>query len=788
MRLRILASLRSQILTFTSVLVVMSLGAVLLVVLLSSGQAIRNNIDEDMAESVQSFREAINNRRLQLVGNATVLVSDFGFKQAVASRDSATIHSMLANHGQRVGADLSLILDLNGWIVSTTEARLMPGMTFGYQNMISDVKEGNDRTDFLVVGEYIYHIVMVPVRTPRISAIAVFGVRMTPQNVRKLITDQGMQITFINGMPDQVERWVNVSTLPDLESILQAIRAPENFKTLLRMPFEKKQRFSSRKIDIGDQGDTVQVILSDDLSRFYATYESITNQVMALAVLIFLITVMGSFAISHRLTRPLLALAVKSREIARGAYPEVKNIPSTSSDVSLLIRAFKRMRNDIAEREERITYQAQHDSLTGLLNRDAMITAVQEETEFNKPFILMGINLIGFKTINDTLGMEIGDECLITVAERLKKLAYKGITSRHSADEFSVLIELTPDCKTDEDRRFLCQRILNNLSAPMQLNEVRLSVDYRAGFVSFPEQADTPELLLRRGKVALEHAITTQDSLYAYKDGQDKVHLKKIKILKHLKETLQNDDDQLQMYYQPKKNLRTGEVEKAEALIRWFHPTEGFIPPDMFIELAEQTGLIGLVTAWVISRVLDDQKRLKDAGFDLQLSINLSAQDLSNDNLRQLLDQKLSENQLNAEDICLEVTERDMMTDVDKSLELLDYYRERGFQLSIDDYGVGYSALSKLALMPVHELKIDKCFILKLATQNDDQIIVRSTISMAHELGLSVIAEGVEDKASQAFLQRLGCDFIQGYYLAKPMSLDAFQHWLTHFDDPNHGG
>ncbi|MBQ0726625.1 MAG: EAL domain-containing protein, partial [Thalassolituus oleivorans] len=186
-------------------------------------------------------------------------------------------------------------------------------------------------------------------------------------------------------------------------------------------------------------------------------------------------------------------------------------------------------------------------------------------------------------------------------------------------------------------------------------------------------------------------------------------------------------------------------------------------------------------TAWVISRVLDDQARLKRDGIAMQVSINISAQDLSDDGLKFLIEQKLQQNNLEAHDVCLEITERDMMTDVDKSLALLNYFRERGFQISMDDYGIGYSALSKLAQMPLNELKIDKCFILKLATQKDDQIIVRNTITMAHELGLSVIAEGVEDLESKDWLREAGCDYIQGYYLARPMACDALVKWLDEF-------
>lgn len=781
---RLLASLRSQILAFTSALVILSIGAVLLVVLVSSSSAIRLSVNADMSEAVRTFTNAMQSSQEQLTNTAKVLVADFGFKQAVVTQDSNTVLSMLGNHSKRLNADLLFIMSLDGTVMHASGNQVVPGTRFGYSDVVTNVISGESYVGLFVLNERIYQMALVPVKTPRISAIAGIATNIDAAKIRSMVPDSQVHITFTNGELGVDNDRIIVSTLSSLESIIAAIRAPKNLESIVRFPFNKAQKYSSREINFFNSEDSnIKVILSDDLSSFHEKYESIRNKIVLIVLVILFITIAGSFSISHRLTKPLSILADKARDIAKGRYTDMTKVPITSSDVDSLVTAFERMKQDLIEREDRIRYQATHDTLTSLLNRDAMIEAVITAVRAKKRLILMGINLVGFKTINDTLGMEIGDQCLVTVAQRLKKLAYQGISARNSADEFSVLLFIPDEVTAKDEKLLICQRLLKDLAAPMQLNGVSLSVEYRAGVIVYPDQASLSKEFLHRGKIALEHAITTSSPLYYYQEGQDKVHLKKIRILQHLKETIQNDDDQLQMYYQPKKNLRTGEVEKAEALIRWFHPEEGFIPPDTFIALAEQTGLIGLVTAWVVGRVLDDQVKMKKLGVNLQLSINLSAQDLSSDSLRVLIDQKLTENNLSARDICLEVTERDMMTDVDKSLQLLNYYRDQGFQLSIDDYGVGYSALSKLAMMPVHELKIDKCFILNLAHQRDDQIIVRSTINMAHELGLSVIAEGVEDSESQTFLRKLGCDYIQGYYLAKPMSFDALIQWVSEYQN-----
>lgn len=775
-------SVRAQLLIFVMTLVIASSGIVLLLVLANNGSSIRETINEQIQNGIENFHSTLHVRNQQLTSNASLLVSDFGFKRAVATDDADTIDSMLRNHGNRIKADVMVIIDLEGQIITSTNLTFGRGDAFGHQGVTSKVSQGEMFSDFLINDDAIYHMALVPVRTPRISAIAGIGFRVEPEGLREWLSEPNLHLTYTNGLPGQVDPWVVATSLPDLSSVVEAIRAPSELTHIVRLPFQRIQSFINREITMPSGSSNVRVFMSQNLQPYFVPYDVIRNQILFVASLVLMAGVVGSLVLGRRLTTPLQILTTKTREVARGQYGDMPEIPTTSSDVAALTTAFRRMKHDLSERESRMQYQASHDSLTGLLNRDSMKGAINDVVMNDRPFLLLGLNLVGFKTINDTLGTEIGDECLISFAQRIRGVAMDGIACRSSVDEFSLLLPITHDQIATAQKILMCQRVLDDVTAPMQIKDMSLTIDYCAGFVIYPEQADSAEQLLRRGKVALEHAITNSIRLYYFREGQDKIQLKKVKILRHLKEALQNDDDQLQMFYQPKYNVHTGQVDKAEALIRWFHPDEGFIPPDMFIELAEQTGLIGLVTAWVIARVFDDQAELKRSGISLQLSINLSAQDLSDDNLRILIDRKLMENNLNAADICLEVTERDMMTDVDKSLDLLNYYRSRGFRLSIDDYGVGYSALSKLASMPVHELKIDKSFIIRLASRTDDQIIVRSTISMAHELGLSIIAEGVEDKESLNFLTELGCDYIQGYFIAKPMARDGLGQWLNEFN------
>ena len=782
-----LNTFRSQILLLTAGLTALTSLSILTLVLYSAGETIRSKVNNDLSAAVEVFKNTVAMRQQQLLTSAEILVSDFGFKQALASQDKATVASMLENHGSRIRSDLMFLVDVSGQVTASTDSDVREGEQFSYAPALAQSLKGEVSADFFVLGNHIYQLLLIPVQAPRVIAIAGVGFRMDETLAQQLARSSGIEVTFVEqqslGMrsPRGVSNLVYSSSLSGDEQILQAMSSPGYAQALGYWGNDAAQRFASQWLTIS-RHDTVpvSVVLSADLRSSSEGYVRLRNRILQLALIIVLLAVAGSTLMARRLTVPLKRLVRDARAIARGEYHSIDPPRRANNEIQTLVSAFRTMNNDLAGREQKIRYQALHDSLTGLLNRVSMLSELEQRVETGESFMLADVNIRGFKNINDSLGPDVGDGCLTRVAQRLAALSQQGALARVAGDEFVLLIPC-PDTATNLWAEAHGWKILHSMATPVNVNGISVNIDVRVGLVLFPAQASTAAQLIRRTNIALEHARSHKLSLFLYEDGMDQQHLQKLHILKSLKQALNDNDGQLQMYYQPQKNLLTGSVDKAEALIRWFHPQDGFIPPDVFIELAEQTGLICQLTDWVIAQVLEHVAVWRRNNIDLQVSINISAQDICRDGLTTLIEHKLQDLQLRPADICLEITERDMMLDEEKSLQQLQLLREHGFSISMDDYGIGYSALSKLARMPVDEIKIDKCFILNLAETHDDQIIVRSTLNMARELGLRVTAEGVENQASETWLQAAGCNYIQGYFLCRPMAFESIAGWLADF-------
>ena len=782
-----LNTFRSQILLLTAGLTALTSLSILTLVLYSAGETIRSKVNNDLSAAVEVFKNTVAMRQQQLLTSAEILVSDFGFKQALASQDKATVASMLENHGSRIRSDLMFLVDVSGQVTASTDSDVREGEQFSYAPALVQSLKGEVSADFFVLGNHIYQLLLIPVQAPRVIAIAGVGFRMDESLAQQLARSSGIEVTFVEqqslGMrsPRGVSNLVYSSSLSGDEQILQAMSSPGYAQALGYWGNDAAQRFASQWLTIS-RHDTVpvSVVLSADLRSSSEGYVRLRNRILQLALIIVLLAVAGSTLMARRLTVPLKRLVRDARAIARGEYHSIDPPRRANNEIQTLVSAFRTMNNDLAGREQKIRYQALHDSLTGLLNRVSMLSELEQRVETGESFMLADVNIRGFKNINDSLGPDVGDGCLTRVAQRLAALSQQGALARVAGDEFVLLIPC-PDTATNLWAEAHGWKILHSMATPVNVNGISVNIDVRVGLVLFPAQASTAAQLIRRTNIALEHARSHKLSLFLYEDGMDQQHLQKLHILKSLKQALNDNDGQLQMYYQPQKNLLTGNVDKAEALIRWFHPQDGFIPPDVFIELAEQTGLICQLTDWVIAQVLEHVAVWRRNNIDLQVSINISAQDICRDGLTTLIEHKLQDLQLRPADICLEITERDMMLDEEKSLQQLQLLREHGFSISMDDYGIGYSALSKLARMPVDEIKIDKCFILNLAETHDDQIIVRSTLNMARELGLRVTAEGVENQASETWLQAAGCNYIQGYFLCRPMAFESIAGWLADF-------
>jgi diguanylate cyclase (GGDEF)-like protein len=455
-------------------------------------------------------------------------------------------------------------------------------------------------------------------------------------------------------------------------------------------------------------------------------------------------------------------------------------IAQSRDEMGDLARAFNLMQEAIAERENRVLYNSQHDSLTGLPNRtlalESLIAAIQQAGDTDNVAVII-FDIRNFKSINDAFGHDIGDRVLQAVAERTRAAAKQRDTVvRLGNDEFLLVL-----ARVDVTLcMHIAQRLLAALAQPLSIGGVSLHIEAHLGIATYPVDGDTAEMLVRRADIAMnvckQQGSGSQAAMVmAYQGGWEESRLRRLALLQNLKDAIAGSG--LHLNYQPKLSLSTPAYLGAEALIRWQHPRLGFIGPDEFIPIAENSGNIVALTQWVIDKAIAQIAEWREQGTTVVVSVNISAMDLLENTLPPYVEQKLRQYNVEPSLLCIELTESSAMQDAQHSMAMLQKLQMMGIRISVDDFGTGYSSLAQLKKLNVDELKIDKSFVLKLDQNEDDLVIVRSTIELGHNLGLEVVAEGVENVESQHILKKLGCDMIQGYLLAKPLPPDKFLQW-----------
>lgn len=430
----------------------------------------------------------------------------------------------------------------------------------------------------------------------------------------------------------------------------------------------------------------------------------------------------------------------------------------------------------LASSRESLRHQALHDPLTGLPNRSHLMRELAARFDGTLPpqSALLLMDLDRFKEINDGLGHDVGDRVLTEVAARLHAATPAGDTVvRLGGDEFALLLDDPPGEGRPEA---VAGRLLESLQRAVEVDGLTLSVGVSIGVCHSTEAIDATAML-QSADVAMYRAKRQGRSIAVYgaEDAADRPT--RLVLLNDMRAML--DSGALAVHYQPQVDMASGAVVGVEALARWHHPTNGWIPPDQFIPFAEQTGLIGELTAQVLRQALTECARWRAAGLDVTVSVNLSPKGLQDDTLAPTLHQIILGARLPARCLTLEITESAFAGNTDSLVATLERLRSLGVRLSIDDFGTGYSSMSHLKRLPVHELKIDRCFITDIAVDEDDQAIVRSIVGLARTLGLSVVAEGVEDEPSLALVAQLGCDSSQGYHLCRPGDADTITEWLV---------
>jgi diguanylate cyclase (GGDEF)-like protein len=430
---------------------------------------------------------------------------------------------------------------------------------------------------------------------------------------------------------------------------------------------------------------------------------------------------------------------------------------------------------------QRIEREARHDPLTGLLNRLSFERSVTDAaaTPSDELLFVIMIDLDRFKEVNDTLGHHAGDQLLIEAGERLRVLLAPGdVLARLAADEFAVVGRR----HTREEMLELAWACVRDVGRPITLDGLEIVVTASAGLAVVDENVEDGAPL-RYADIAMFNAKTQRLGVEVYRDEIDRRTPARLSMLGDLRSAI--DEEQLHLHLQPKLDLNTGTIVGAEALVRWTHPVRGIVSPAQFVRVAEDTGLIKQLTDLMLKRGISTLRDIHNRGYHLGLSVNLSTHDLLDRRLAERVQQHLTANHVDASMLTLEITESSLLIDAPRARATINELHEVGVSLSIDDFGTGYSSLSYLRRLPVSELKIDQSFVANVLLDEQDEVIVRSTIDLGHNLGLVVVAEGVENNEVLERLRALGCDTAQGYCVSRPLAPAQFMSWLATTGHPS---
>ena len=767
-------TLQVRILGFVIGILIAMAMTVALAVWFSTSNHSNEQIDSNLTVAESTLQQLLSNREGQLLNSAEVLTSDFGFKQAVASRDRDTIDSVLHNHGERIGADLMVLLSLQGELLASDTMEIKT--RFNQDFFIRSTLINGGATDYLLINDRLYQVILLPVKAPLPIAIAMVGFELNQNLANQWQAVTGLDVTFYAQHNSNLQ--IVASTLPQ-EEWNNAIAGAYTPNSPRALPLFSRPKFATLKLDLGQsQYNDTGIFLSYPVESAFREFDLLQWRIFIITLVGALLALAGGMLMARNLASPIRVLASTASRIANGEFGLKVETQRDTREISELASAFETMQDGLAEREARIMYQAHHDPLTKLINRQHAITRLAQHLDSSDyaPIAVICINILDFRIVNDTFGHVVGDQCLKQIGERLTQLPEENcFAARLGGDEFLVAVPLQYSLEK------VAENILSLLASAYRIQELEITLKFSLGVASAPKDSTQSDQLVQKASIALDMARREHLGIAFYDSQMEATHMKRLQLLADLKTTLLQNDGQLQMYFQPKVKADTETSFRFEALIRWIHPEQGFIPPDLFIPLAEQAGLIGNITDWVVEAVIKQIAQWKELHFNAQVAINLSAKDLSRKNLLDNIHQLLDRYQLETASLAFEITESEIMRDTQQAIDLLNRFLNSGFDLAIDDFGTGYSSLSQLKHMPVTELKIDKSFVLQLDQLEDDQIIVKSTIELAHSFNLKVVAEGVENLQSMDMLKEWGCDWLQGFYLSRPLPAKDVLPWVEEF-------
>jgi len=768
MKLLKMRSLQSKIL----VLFIFLLLIVQLVSFFSTYQASQKlestQLNNRITNAISVFKTQINNRRYYLSAFAETAAKDYGLK-SVLQEDNKSFLIALNNHRKRINSNLAMAIDAEG----TVFAQLVTYKTEGGKEKVKigseQGKTFDHKTEFIasenarlvMLDEQIYQLSLAPIKSgSRTIGWIGFGYLIDEALAQDLADLTGVNVAF--AIQKEMNYQVVASSSED--------NYPIDSQLFERVINKTASNYIYQQYSLGSVEDnTLTALLFQSKIDVLKTVGVEWTRFILLIALTLILSLIGALAIAKVISRPITKLVSQVESITRGNYDGNVQVEG-SEELRQLSDEFNHMTKAIVSREETIRFQAFHDPLTHLPNRNALINSLNKRKTEKQDFLVIQACFLGAEQITDTLGYKVGDEVVMEVANRIVKSKVPLSCFHLGNENFVLLLENQPVTP-------LVKELLKELNIQCQFESISLNLQFVLGVAVSSLQPDLSAVeLLQKSNVALQHAKKHKQSFQIYEPQFDTNAMERLFLTNSLKNAIEQSE--LVLYYQPKLSLDTMTVSHMEALVRWEHPDKGLIPPDAFISIAEKTGQMDALTRWVTNEAINQYVKWRDSGLEINIAINISAENILDKSYPDFVIGLKEKHQLDNNAITLEVTEDAVVADPQKATEILGYLSDHGFKLSIDDYGTGYSSLAQLKQLPVQELKIDRSFVQHLSKDDSDKIIVKSTLELAHNLALSVVAEGIEDETTLLWLKEKGCELAQGYFISKPLPVETLNLWF----------
>ncbi|MDB2386004.1 EAL domain-containing protein [Shewanella sp.] len=725
------------------------------------------------------FNSEYENRNYYLSAFAETAAKDFALKDIFIDGDSRSFLVALNNHQKRINADLAIAVSAQGQVIGQLVSfvddngrkKVRLGIEHNTAFRYPLATEFQQISTLYALEDKVYQIKFAPLTSGGDSVIAWvgFGFAVDDNLAQSLQSLTGLNTGFIVTQPEHPSRFLdhhgsqeNSAETAVIKALVEGEHTNEDY-----LLWSKK---------VGVMGEaSLYAYMYQPRSDLLHTFQQQWLWQLALIMLMLPLTMLLAFLIAGSVTKPIKQLIEQARFIAKGNYNSKVSV-GNSVEMLQLAEEFTVMQQAILSRESEIAFQAYHDPLTRLPNRNELerVCAAWFAQQQNVAICLINIRRMG--EVNVTLGHVVGDEVLKEIARRLTLMANIDLVCRLSGDEFVLAFKNT----NAQTLTPLLTELHRNIEQPYQYQEINLHLQITIGCAFYRPPCDLVTLL-RQTDIALHYAKSHQLSQQTYDASIDVNTLERLQLVNDLKSAIETHE--LVLFYQPKLDLKLNQVTHVEALVRWMHPMRGMISPDTFIPIAEKTGQMNALTRWVIIEAISQYHRWRQEGITLSIAVNISAENLKDEFFCQWVLDIIKQHNMPISALTLEITEDAVVADPATAIRQLSVLRQYGLALSIDDYGTGYSSLTQLKRLPVDELKIDRTFVQQLMNSGDDRIIVSSTLQLAHSLGLSVVAEGVEDQATLNWLTERGCEMAQGFYLSKPMEASLMGAWLAQYNN-----